>query len=272
MKSEEVKRLVTNAIDDLRAALDAGRTEELTRYLAAMGRFHRYSMHNVFLIALQKPNASHVAGFHTWKNLGRHVKKGERGIFILAPMLRKKRDTKHEARDADEILMGFHGCAVFDYSQTEGRELPGIGTVEGDPARYHERLERFVADVGIELRYTEDIAPARGMSEGGKIALLSGMSPAETFATLVHECAHELLHRGANRPLLSKRHRETEAEATAYVVCHTIGLETGTASQNYIQLYNGDAALLVESLENIRSASSKVLAGIAPSEPMPRAD
>jgi hypothetical protein len=88
------------------------------------------------------------------------------------------------------------------------------------------------------------------------------MAPAETFATLVHECAHELLHRQKNRAQLSKRQRQTEAEAVAFVVCHAIGLETGTACQNYIQLYQGDATVLLESLENIRSAASRILDGI----------
>src|ERR1700741_449603 len=90
MKADEVKHLTTRAIEDLSAALSAGRTEELTRYLEAMSRFHRYSLHNVILIALQKPTATHVAGFHTWNKLGRHVRKGEKGIVILAPMIRRK--------------------------------------------------------------------------------------------------------------------------------------------------------------------------------------
>jgi len=87
------------------------------------------------------------------------------------------------------------------------------------------------------------------------------MSHAESFATLVHELAHELLHR-ANRATTTKRERETEAEAVAFVVCHAIGLETGTASQDYIQLYNGDATLLLDRLERVRSAASQILDGI----------
>jgi hypothetical protein len=155
--------------------------------------------------------------------------------------------------------LGFRGCAVFDYSQTEGRELPGIGHVQGDPRHHQERLAEFVAAQGIVLQYSEEIAPARGVSEGGQITLLPGMSPAETFATLVHECAHELLHRQKNRGETSKRQRETEAEAVAFIVCRAVGLETGNACQNYIQLYKGDAALLVENLENVRLAASRIL-------------
>jgi antirestriction protein ArdC len=262
MKSEEVKHLTTRAIEELSAALNAGRTEELTRYLEAMSRFHRYSLHNVMLITLQRSTATRVAGFHTWNKLGRHVRKGEKGIFILAPMIRKKETADGDSTTPERLLLGFRGCAVFDYSQTEGPELPNIGTVKGDPSGYQDRLGQFVAAQGIELCYAEEIAPARGMSEGGKITLLPGMSPAETFATLVHECAHEMLHRQKNRSEISKRQRETEAEAVAFVVCHAIGLETDHACQNYIQLYQGDAALLMESLENIRTAASRILDAI----------
>jgi antirestriction protein ArdC len=262
MKSEEVKQLTTQAIEELGAALSAGKTKELTSYLAAMSRFHRYSLHNVMLIALQKPAATHVAGYHTWNKLGRHVRKGEKGIFILAPMVRTKEIAETDNSSSERVLLGFRGCAVFDYSQTEGRELPNIGAVEGDPSHHQERLAEFVTSQGIALRYAQNIAPARGVSEGGKITLLPGMSPAETFATLAHECAHELLHRQKNRAELSKRQKETEAEAVAFVVCRAIGLETGNACQNYIQLYRGDTALLMESLERVRLAASRILDAI----------
>ena len=267
MKSEDVKQLTIRAIEELSAALSAGRSEELTAYLVAMGRFHRYSLHNVMLIALQKPTATHVAGFHTWNKLSRHVRKGEKGIFILAPIVRKKEPTDAELEAPDRVLCGFRGCAVFDYSQTEGRELPTIGRVEGDPSHYEKRLTNFVAEQGIALSYSEDIAPAKGTSEGGKITLLPGMTPAESFATLVHECAHELLHRAANRKELSKCQKETEAEAVAFVVCRAIGLNTGNACRNYIQLYRGDAGLLMESLARVQSAASRILDAMSDREP-----
>jgi hypothetical protein len=106
------------------------------------------------------------------------------------------------------------------------------------------RLAKFVADHGIALEYSDEIAPARGTSSGGKITLLPGQSPAEEFATLAHEVAHELMHRDERRSSTTKRVRETEAEAVAFVVCSAIGLETGSAAQDYIGLYGGDAKLL----------------------------
>lgn len=263
MKYEEIQKLTTNAIEQLTCALNAGKSEELVRYLAAMGRFHRYSLHNVMLIALQRPAASHVAGFHAWRKLGRFVKRGERGIYILAPIVRKKQAVDPDPeKEPGTAVAGFRACVVFDESQTSGRSLPDIGRVSGDPQEYHERLVRFVAAEGIVLAYSQDIAPAMGISEGGKITLLPGMMPAEEFAVLVHEMAHEFLHHQPQRTATSKSVRETEAEAVAFVVCHAIGLVTGSAAQDYIQLYNGGPAMLLESLEHVRLASARILDGI----------
>jgi hypothetical protein len=189
------------------------------------------------------------------------VRKEEKVIFILAPTVRTKESTEAEDKGGNRVLLGFRGCGVFDYSQTEGCELPSIGRVAGDPNEYHERLTKFVAAQGVALSYDQAICSVCGISEGGKITLLPRMPPAENFATLVHELAHEILHR-ANRATTTKRQRETEAEAVAFVVCHAIGLETGTASQDYIQLYNGDAKLLLDRLERVRSAASQILDGI----------
>ncbi len=263
MKSEQVKQVTNKAIEQLAAALNEGRSETLTHYLAAIGRFHRYSLRNVMLIASQKPTAMHVAGFHTWHKLGRFVKKGEKGMLILAPVVRRK-DEIVEQNDTDESLttVGFRAAYVFDISQTDGQELPEIGRVNGDPSEYRERLGKFITEQGIALEYSQDIAPARGTSAGGKITLLPGQSPAEEFATLAHELAHEMMHRDQRRDSTSKRSRETEAEAVAFVVCQAIGLETGSAAQDYIQLYEGDAKLLTESLEHIQQTATRILNAI----------
>jgi N-terminal domain of anti-restriction factor ArdC/IrrE N-terminal-like domain len=262
MKSEQIKEITDRAAEQLVAALNAGHSEALTGYLKAIGRFHRYSLHNVMLIASQMPNASYVAGFRTWNGLDRFVKKGEKGILILAPIVHRKPQGKDEEQDSPTSIAGFRAAYVFDLSQTDGKELPRIGTVQGDPHEHAERLCRFAAAQGIAIEYSEHIAPARGMSSGGKITLLPGQSPAEEFSTLAHELAHELLHRGDRRSSTSRQIRETEAEAAAFVVCSAIGLETGSAASDYIQLWNGDAHLLTESLGYIRNAASKMLAAL----------
>jgi hypothetical protein len=123
-------------------------------------------------------------------------------------------------------------------------------------------LIEFITAQGIELEFNERIAPAMGMSYGGKIVLLPGQSKAEEFATLVHELAHEMLHKAERRTQTTKTVRETEAEAIAFVVSKAVGLQTGTASADYIQLYHGNASLLAESLEVIQKASAVILAAL----------
>src|ERR1022692_906953 len=253
MKVEQAKQIVSKAIEELNQSLERGHSETLRNYLAAIGRFHRYSLRNVMLIASQNPTATHVAGFHTWHTLGRSVKKGEKGILILAPIVRPKNQSVEQTEtDESSTAVGFRAAYVFDISQTDGQELPAIGNVNGDPREYRERLGKFVSEQGILLEYSQDIAPARGTSSGGKITLLPEQTPAEEFATLAHEVAHEMMHRDERRARTSKRSRETEAEAVAFVVCQAIGLDTGSAAQDYIQLYEGDAKLLSESLHHIQ--------------------
>jgi len=270
MKLEEVNKRTKEAVDFLLAALESGRSEVLTAYLGAMAKFHTYSFGNIMLIARQKPDATNVAGLRTWNSLGRFVKRGEKGIFILAPMTGQKRRKEDATPDADRKsegesrLYGFRAVYVFDVTQTEGKDLPALTEVNGDVSGYRERLFKFVESQRVEFTFSEQIAPAKGLSHGGKITLLSGMQPAEEFSTLVHEIAHEMLHRGGRRTLTTKQVRETEAEAVAFVVCQSVGLQNGTASQDYIQLWHGDANLLRESLEAVQQTAAVILGGIAP--------
>ena len=276
MKLEELKNKTKDAVDFLVQSLESGHSEVLTQYLGTIARFHTYSFGNVMLIARQKPDATNVAGIRTWNSLGRFVKRGEKGILILAPMVGYRRSRQNEiATDIDtdnaaderkpaQQLVGFRAVYVFDISQTEGKELPTLTEVQGDVSGHRERLFEFVKAQGVELSYSERIAPAKGLSHGGKITLLSGMNPAEEFSTLVHEIGHEMLHRGDRRTLTTKQVRETEAEAVAFVVCRAIGLETGSASADYIQLWHGDANLLRESLEAVQQTAAVILGAIYP--------
>lgn len=265
MKSEQIREITDRAAEQLIAALNAGRSEALSGYLKAIGRFHRYSLHNVLLIASQKANASYVAGFRTWNQLSRFVRKGEKGILILAPIVRRKPETKNDTPEDSTVVMGFRAVYVFDVSQTDGDELPHIGIVQGDPRDHGERLRKFAASRNIVIAYSQDIAPARGTSSGGQITLLPGQWPAEEFSTLAHELAHELLHHGDRRPGTTRKIRETEAEAAAFIVCDAVGLENGSAACDYIQLWDGDAETLTESLTYIQKAVSQMLAALTDS-------
>lgn len=262
MNSENIKKVTNQAIEQLIAALNAGKSESLINYLAAVAKFHQYSFQNILMIARQCPDATRVAGFHAWRSLGRYVKKGETGIAILAPLVRHKESSEESETNKESRIFGFRAAYVFDVSQTDGSPLPTIGVAQGEPGEYFTRLQQLVQEQGIALEYSADIAPAKGASFGKKIAILPDLAPAEKFSTLVHELAHEMLHRDARRSETTQRMRETEAEAVAFVVGQAIGLETGSAAADYINLYNGDSKLLMESLHFIQLTSNEILNSI----------
>ena len=165
------------------------------------------------------------------------------------------------------MLIGFRAVYVFDLSQTEGAVLPEFEhNITGEVGEHRDRMIAFLAQQNIKLEFNEKIAPALGVSYGGKIALLPGQSKAEEFTTLVHETAHELLHKAERRTMTTATVRETEAEAVAFIVGQSVGLEMGTASSDYIQIYAGNAALLAESLEVIQRTSAVILAAIQQEE------
>jgi len=270
---QTAKDVIAENVKALIAQLEAGKSDALTAYLDAMARFHNYSFGNILQIARQRPDATNVAGMYTWNQLGRRVKKGEKGIQILAPMIGVRRNKQEEAeQDGAEkkapVLVGFRAVYVFDVSQTEGADLPELSqNVTGDVGGNRDRLLSFLAAQNIALEFKESIAPAMGVSYGGKIVLLPGQSEAEEFSTLIHELAHEMLHKADRRTATTKVVRETEAEAIAFVVGKAIGIEGGSASADYIQLYHGNAALLAESLEVIQRTSAVILAVLQ--EPSP---
>ena len=274
-KDNPTQQLIKQAVDYLLQQLEAGKSETLTAYLGAMARFHSYSFGNILQIARQRPTATRVAGIRSWNELGRFVKKGEKGIQILAPMIgyRRRRDAAEQEQNTSQdgkpapMRIGFRAVYVFDIGQTEGAELPEFEhNISGEVGAHRDRMIAFLTAQNIKLEFNEKIAPALGVSYGGKIVLLPGQSKAEEFTTLVHEAAHELLHKTERRTMTTATVRETEAEAVAFIVGQAVGLEMGTASSDYIQMYAGNAALLAESLEVIQRTSSVILTAILADE------
>ena len=267
-KDNPTQLIIKQAVDFLIRQVEAGKSETLAAYLSAMARFHNYSFGNIVAIARQRPTATRVAGFGTWKEMGRFVKRGEKGIQILAPMIGHRRRNAESTQNTDAdgntkpqpVLIGFRAVYVFDMEQTEGADLPEFGrAITGEVGGNRDRLIAFLDGQGIRLEFSENIAPALGVSYGGRIALLPGQSKAEEFTTLVHETAHELLHKAERRTMTTAVVRETEAEAVAFIVGQAVGLEMGTASSDYIQLYHGNASLLAESLEVVQRTASTIL-------------
>lgn len=259
MNADDLKQLTTDALDRLATLLDAGHSGQLTALLKTMARFHRYSFNNICLITSQCPTATRVAGFHTWRALGRCVRKGEKGIGILAPIVRRRDDAASD--DDAKHVAGFRAAHVFDVSQTDGDPLPEPSMATGDPGVRTALLRDAVLSQGIPIEESDDLGGALGTSAGGRIQLLNGLAPAEEFVVLVHEFAHELLHRSPDRPA-SRDTRELEAEAVAFVVGDAIGLGVSQSSRDYIHLYRGDREALASSLDRIRRAAAIILGAV----------
>jgi antirestriction protein ArdC len=256
MNADDLKKITTESLKQLAELLEQGQSDRLTSLLKTMARFHRYSLNNICLIVAQRPTATRVAGYHTWRSLGRFVRKGEKGIAILAPILTRRRDETHE--EESRVIVGFRTAYVFDVDQTDGAPLPQTAEVAGDPGEHTAALKRAIAAHGISVEYADDLGGALGLSCGGRIRMLNGLSAASEFAVLAHEFAHELLHRSGDRPE-SRGTRELEAEAVAFVVGQAVGLEAAEAARDYIQLYRGDATALAASLDRIQRAASSIL-------------
>jgi len=219
----------------------------------------------VLLIGLQRPNATRVAGVRAWNKLGRHVRQGEKGIRIIAPIVwRKKKDDKRGSEEGDdaEELVRFRSVCVFDVAQTEGQPLPEFAQARGEPGEFTGRLMQFAGEQGIKVELSDALGSAHGLSSGGRILVRKGLSPAEEFSVLAHELAHELLHRGEEEKPSSRTVRETEAEAVAFVACQAIGLEAVNAAADYIRLYQGSKETLLESLQRIRQAAVEIIGAI----------
>ncbi len=262
MRIEQARQIADQALEQLAEQLASGKSEALKDYLAMLARFHQYSFGNVLLILTQRPDATHVAGFHAWRQMGRFVNKGEKGIAIIAPMrIRPRDDEADESAEHPESILRFRAVHVFDVSQTDGEPLPQPAHVCGDPRQHTERLRSLIAERGIHLDGEDVPHNALGVSRGGRISIRPGLEPAVEFSVTTHELAHELLHRGDDRPV-SKTVRETEAEAVAFVVSMSIGLECGAAASDYIQLFDGEVETLASSLDRVQKAAAEIITAI----------
>jgi hypothetical protein len=202
-----------------------------------MARFPQYSLCNAMLIAMQRPHASRVAGFQTWRRLGRHVKKGEQGISILAPIaIQRETDDDEE----EEEVIAFKTAFVFDVEQTEGKPLSQSPTAVSNLNYCVEKLKETSRELGIDT--------------GDEMVKSMG------FSTLVLEVAHEMLNRTVEEERSAAK--ETEAEAVLFVVSTAIGIITNRSTSDYTQLYQGDKKLLMESLYRIHAVATDILRGI----------
>lgn len=273
---------------------DLFNSDRFKEYLNVMSKFHNYSFNNTVLIALQKPDASLVMGFNAWKGKGieRSVKKGEQGIRIFAPAPYKiKTETEKIDPDTKKPVIGEDGkpitevkeitvpafkvVCVYDVSQTEGKELPTLGTNElfGNVENYKDFFAALEKTSPVPIAFEQIAGGAHGYYhlEDKRIALDEGMSELQTLKTAIHEIAHAKLHdidlnasaeERANR--LDKRTREVEAESVAYTVCQHYGLDTSDYSFGYVAGWSSgrEMAELKSSLETIRRAAAEIIDSI----------
>jgi len=264
---ERVRRaraVLNEHVSALAEQMRQGKSEALIRYLEFTARFHRYSFCNVLLIHSQRPEATHVAGLRHWNRLGRHVRAGERGLMIFAPMrVTKRRGTETVSGEDEELVRTtlFKVVYVFDVSQTDGAALPELVQASGDPGPLYPALQSIVRRGGIVLDSVPCVLgspSAEGASYGGRIVLRADLQPADAFRTLVHEFAHEKLHWQGEKE--SRTIRETEADATAFVVCRHFGIHSDSA--DYLLLYDATPDVLLSRLEVVRDTAAEIIADL----------
>ena len=288
--AEKLKEITDRLEQGITELFDSERYKE---YLRVMSKFHNYSFNNTLLIAMQKPDASLVAGFSAWKNnFGRNVIKGQKGIKIIAPSPYKVKqemkkidphtqqpiigkDGKPVTEEKEITIPAYKVVSVFDVSQTEGRELPDIAVNEltGDVERYRDFFAALEKTSPVPIGFEQIPGSSHGYYhlEDKRIAIDEGMSEIQTLKTAIHEIAHAKLHdidlnapENEQQPRIDRRTREVEAESVAYTVCQHYGLDTSDYSFGYVAGWSSGRELseLKSSLETIRSAAAEIINSI----------
>ena len=288
--AEKLKEITDRLEQGIAELFDSERYRE---YLKVMSKFHNYSFRNTVLIAMQKPDASLVAGFSAWKNnFERNVMKGQKGIKIIAPSPFKIRqevekidphtqkpiigkDGKPVTEEKEVKIPAYKVVSVFDVSQTEGKELPDIAVDEltGDVDRYKDFFAALEKTSPVPIAFENIEGGSHGYYhlEDKRIAINEGMSELQTLKTAIHEIAHAKLHdidlnapKDEQQPHVDRRTREVEAESVAYTVCQHYGLDTSDYSFGYVAGWSSGRELseLKSSLETIRSAAAEIINSI----------
>lgn len=288
-EKQKVKEITDRLEEGLKELFEG---EKYKSYLNTMSKFHNYSANNIQLIEMQCPDATYVAGYKAWqRNFERHVNKGERGIRILAPAPYKIKEeqekidpvTNEPVLDRDGMpvmeeveikIPAFRVVTVFDYSQTDGKELPGLGVSElhGDVERYRDFMEALERVSPVPIRYEGMEGDRKGyfFDLNHPIAVKEGMSETQTAKTGVHEVAHAKLHareaeQDTEKAVYKDREtKEVEAESIAYTVCQHFGIDTSDYSFGYIAGWSSGKEMpeLKSSLDTIRRTSSELIKGI----------
>lgn len=285
------KQRVQELTDKLEQGLqDLFNSDSYRNYLSTMSKFHNYSFNNTLLIAMQKPDATLVAGYKAWqKNFERHVNKGEKAIRILAPApykIKEERDkidpvTQELLLDKDgnpqkeevEITIpAFRAVSVFDLSQTDGKPIPELTAKEllSDVEGYQDMIRAVEAISPVPIELEEIAGDSKGYydREAKRIAVQENMSESQTLKTMIHEVAHSKLHSKEveqdEQMRKDRNTKEVEAESVAYTVCQHFGVDTSDYSFGYIAGWSSgrDTKELRSSMDTIRRTASELITGI----------
>ena len=286
------KQKVKEITDKLEAGLkELFESEKYKSYLSTMSKFHNYSFNNTLLIAMQKPEATLVAGYQAWqKNFERHVNKGEKAIRILAPApykIKEERDKLDPVtgemmfdengmpqKEGTEVTIpAFHAESVFDVSQTDGKPIPELevnellSTVEG----YEDFVQALMNISPVPIAFEDIPGDSKGYFSTAekRIAVQENMSESQTLKTMVHEVAHSMLHdkevnQSMDIPVKDRNTKEVEAESVAFTVCQHFGIDTSDYSFGYIAGWSSGRNMkeLKSSLDTIRKTASELITGI----------
>jgi antirestriction protein ArdC len=272
----QVHAQLQRAVSELRSG------EDWAQMLEVQARFHNYSWGNCLLIRAACPHATRVAGYRTWQSLGRQVRKGERAIPILAPVVVRSepKPTDRATSETDgerRVVRGFRIAYVFDVSATEGAELPEVRPtlLAGDATgELYERLGAQVREAGFALERA-DCSPANGSTDFLRkvVTLRPDLSGAQATKTLCHELAHVRLHAelagGGLAPGACRGRAEVEAESVAYLVCAMAGIEAGSYSFPYVVRWATEISVLSETATRVTACARAVSqkAGLSLDEP-----
>ena len=286
------KQKVKEITDKLEAGLkELFESEKYKSYLSTMSKFHNYSFNNTLLIAMQKPEATLVAGYQAWqKNFERHVNKGEKAIRILAPApykIKEERDKLDpvtgemmfdengmpQKEETEVTIPAFRAVSVFDVSQTDGKPIPELevnellSTVEG----YEDFVQALMNISPVPIAFEDIPGDSKGYFSTAekRIAVQENMSESQTLKTMVHEVAHSMLHdkevnQSMDIPVKDRNTKEVEAESVAFTVCQHFGIDTSDYSFGYIAGWSSGRNMkeLKSSLDTIRKTASELITGI----------
>lgn len=286
------KQKVKEITDKLEAGLkELFESEKYKSYLSTMSKFHNYSFNNTLLIAMQKPEATLVAGYQAWqKNFERHVNKGEKAIRILAPApykIKEERDKLDpvtgemmfdengmpQKEETEVTIPAFRAVSVFDVSQTDGKPIPELevnellSTVEG----YEDFVQALMNISPVPIAFEDIPGDSKGYFSTAekRIAVQENMSESQTLKTMVHEVAHSMLHdkevnQSMDIPVKDRNTKEVEAESVAFTVCQHFGIDTSDYSFGYVAGWSSGRNMkeLKSSLDTIRKTASELITGI----------